>query len=216
MKTNRDLQRDVEDELEWEPSVRASEIGVSAEDGVVTISGQVDSYTEKWAAERAAKRVKGVRAVATDLTVELPGSSTRTDADIARAAANALEWDALVPGKIEVVVSQGIVTLEGKVDWQYQRAAAEQAVRKLAGVKGVANQISLEPKAEASEVKAKVEAAFERNALIDSDRIEVKVDGGKVKLKGKVKSCAESEEAENAAWAAPGVSWVDNDLKVEL
>jgi len=215
MKNDSDLQRDVFDELKWEPAVHSTNIGVIVKDGVVTLEGVVDSYPEKWAAERAAKRVSGVKALALELEVKLPGSGQQTDADIAEAAENALKWDVLVPqDRIKVTVEKGFLTLEGQVDWQMERSAAERAVLNLTGVMGIANEITIKPSVAPSDIKAKIEAALKRSAILDAQQIKVMADGGKVTLSGSVSSWAEWDEAESAAWAAPGVNEVKNLIAV--
>jgi osmotically-inducible protein OsmY len=214
--TDGDLQEDVLHELEWEPSVDAAHIGVAAKGGVITLSGSVTSYAEKWAAETAAKRVYGVRAVANEIQVKLPGTSQRTDQDIAEACVKALKSHVSVPAdKIKVTVSKAWVTLEGQVDWQYQKDAAESAVRYLSGVTGVTNLITVKPLVTPSEIKSKIEAALKRSAEVDAHRITVEVEGGKVILRGKVRSWAERDEAAREAWAAPGVGTVENFITVE-
>ena len=216
MKNDPNVQRSVQDELSWEPGVaNSSKIGVAVKDGVVTLTGVVNSFAEKWAAERAAKRVYGVNALASELKVELPGFAKRTDADIAQAAENALDWDISVPAdSVKVTVEDGWVTLEGNVDWQYQRTSAQDDVQYLTGVKGVSNEIDVKPKVAPSDVKAKIEAALERNAILDAQYIKVEADGGKVTLTGNVSSWAEWDEADSAAWAAPGVTEVKNFVTV--
>jgi osmotically-inducible protein OsmY len=216
MKTDIELQRDVQDELKWEPSVNAAHIGVAAKDGIVTLTGHVSSFAEKYEAERAAKRVYAVRAVVNEIEVKLPGSSQRTDEDIARAATEAIRSNVLVPAdQIKITVSKGWIRLEGEVDWQYQRNAAENAVRYLPGALGVSNLITVKPNVTATEVKAKIEEALRRTAEMDARRISVGVEDGTVKLYGEVRGWAEREEAERAAWAAPGVRKVESHLSVE-
>ena len=206
MKTDSQLQQDVSAELKWEPSVHAARIGVEVKDGIVTLAGEVDSYVEKWNAERAAQRVSGVKAMATQLKVQLTGLSKRTDADIARSVENVLEWTSALPaGAIKVMVEGGWVTLSGDVDWQYQKQSASDSVRFLMGVQGVSDQISIKPSASATVVKADLEAALLRSAIADGKKISVAVHGADVTLSGAVKNWAERETATDAAWGTPGV-----------
>lgn len=213
--TDLELKKKVEDELNWEPSVNAAEIGVAVKSGIVTLSGNISSYWQKFSAERAAARVSGVKAVVNELEVRLPTSSERTDEDIARAAVNHLNWAVSVPAdRIKATVSKGWITLEGTVEWNYQRVAAENAVRHLIGVKGVSNLIEVKPQVSKGEVKAAIEAALKRSAELDASRITVETDGDRVILRGTVRSWAERNEAERAAWKAPGVRMVDNRITV--
>src|SRR5438309_11089082 len=216
-RSDEQIQKDVLAELKWDARLQPNEIGVAVKDGIVTLMGWVDSYTKRWAAEEAAHRVRGVLAVANDIEVRLPISAERTDADIAAAAVRALEWDALVPvDKIQVTVSKGWVTLKGEVEWQFQKQDAERVVRRIAGVKGVSNLITVKPHTTATELKKKIEDALVRNAEIDADRITVEVQGSKAILKGTVRSWAEREEAERVAWSAPGIYSVENRITLEV
>lgn len=215
MKTDQQVQRDVMNELRWEPSVIETHIGVSVNGGVVTLNGHVPSYGERSGAETAVKRVLGVRAIANELVVKLASDRTRNDEDIATACVNALRAHGAVPDdKIQVVVHGGWITIEGTVEWQYQRAAAGQALHNLIGIQGIANQIEVMPHASARKIKDDIEAALVRSAEIDAAHITVETTGDKVILRGQVRSLAEKNEAQHAAWSAPGVSEVENEILV--
>jgi osmotically-inducible protein OsmY len=215
MKSDSDIERDVKEELSWNPDLDASDIAVSVKNGVLTLAGFVKSYAEKYEAEAAAKRVAGVVAVANDLEVRMPSVDERPDPDLARDAVAAIKSQLPISSeKIKVIVKNGWITLEGEVEWQYQRATAEHAVRRIKGIKGVTNLIQIKPHAEPSEIKRKIQEAFRRNAEVDANRIVVETDGGVVTLKGTVRSWIEREEAERAAWAAPGVTNVIDEIVV--
>lgn len=216
MRADTELQHAVMEELAWEPSVDAAEIGVSAESGIISLNGTVKSLPQKWAAEKAAQRVSGVKAVTDEMVVKLPGDSELSDTEIARAAVNALDWNASLPrGGVAVMVSHGWITLEGTVQFHYERVAAEYAVRGLRGVKGVTNLVSVKPPhTSPKDIKHRIEQAFERAADLDAQTISVEAKDGKVPLRGTVDSWAERERAELAAWAAPGVSRVENEILV--
>ncbi|MEX1183196.1 MAG: BON domain-containing protein [Gemmatimonadota bacterium] len=214
MKNAEDLRQDVIDEMTWDRSLDTPGIGVAVHDNAVTLTGHVRSYAEKRAAEKAAKRVHGVVAVANDLEVRLPNSLQRDDTDIAAATATALKWSAPVPGTVSATVERGWVILDGEVDWAFQRRSAENAVRDLAGVRGVSNQIRVKPRAVPKDVVDRIKRAFNRSAQIDADHISVAVSGGKVTLSGSVRSWSERTEAEHAARAAAGVTDVENKLHV--
>jgi osmotically-inducible protein OsmY len=213
MKTDSDLREDVLEELEWEPSVDERRIGVAVSDGIVTLSGEVTSFAEKWNAERAVERVEGVRGIANEIEVRLAGE--RSDTDIAKAAADALDWNSLVPsGAVTVRVENGWVTLRGEVEHDYQRRAAERAVRYLEGVRGVTNLITVTPKVEPTDIKREIQRTFQRQATVDAENVSIEVNGSEVVLRGKVRSWAERYEAERAAWSAPGVTSVRNYITV--
>lgn len=217
MKTDIQLQKDVIDELKWHPRTRDAEIGVAAKDGVVTLSGTVVSYLQRFEATHLAEKVSGVRAVADELTVRLPNSSVRTDTDIAHAVLSAFRWNIEVPDtRITVKVEEGWVTMHGEVEWQFQKQAAERAVRYLTGVKGVTDMITVKPaKVEPAVVKQQIEAALKRSATVDSGRVRVETGiGGRVVLRGTLRSWTERADAERAAWATPGVTMVEDELAV--
>ncbi|HEY4388387.1 MAG TPA: BON domain-containing protein [Ktedonobacteraceae bacterium] len=215
--TDEEIQRDVLEELKWDSRVRPNEVGVAVKDGIVTLTGWVDSYLKKLAAEEAAHRVHGVKAVANDIEVRLPGSAERTDPDLAAAVLNALRWDAGIPaGKLDVTVSNGWVTLKGEVEYGFQKSEAERAIRNLSGIRGISNLIVVRPPVLPSDLKQQIEKELVRNAETDARNITVEVIGSKVILRGTVRSYAEKKAAEEAAWAAPGVSEVDNRITISL
>lgn len=215
MRSDFDLQKDVIDELTWEPSIEAAEIAVSVENGIVVLRGHVKSLPEKWMAQRVAKHVQGVRAVTDELVVKFAGDSQRDDGDIARAALNALDWNASVPAnRVKVLIENGWVTLEGTVEHHYQKRAAEDAMSYLRGAKGVSNQIMVKPRVSPGDVKNQIRKALERLADVDARKITVEATEGDVILRGNVRTWAERDEAERAAWAAPGVSGVRNDIHI--
>ncbi|WP_295679868.1 BON domain-containing protein [uncultured Nevskia sp.] len=215
MKTDIQIQKDVLAELNWEPSVNAATIGVEVKGGIVTLTGNVGSYADKWHAEAAAQRVEGVMALTVEIEVTLPGPSKRTDVDIARSAENVLQWTSyLSKDSIKVMVENGWVTLSGEVEWQYQRVTAATSVRYLMGVTGLSNNIAIRPKLTSKAVKTDIEAALKRRATAHPDRISVDVRGGDVTLSGTVNSWAEREVAKTSAWGTPGVNNVVDKLTV--
>ena len=217
MKSDAQIQKDVMAELNWRPILNAAQIGVSVHEGVVTLTGTVDTYTKKIAAENAAKKVSGVKAVAEDIQVGPSPSYNKTDTEIAEAVLNALKWhSAVMENRIRIKVEKGFVTLDGEVEWEYQRTAAKSAIENLAGIKMIYNFISVKPRVTASDLKSKINAALHRSAQIDANSINVEVSGSKVILSGTVHSIKEKEDADSAAWMAPGVSSVENRIAIHF
>jgi osmotically-inducible protein OsmY len=217
MKSDVQLQRDVIDELRWDPRIGPNEIGVAARDGVVTLTGLVDSTARRHAAIKAAERVAGVQALAEDLIVKVPTSFARSDTDLAHAASNALKWNVEVPtDAVKVRVDDGWIMLEGRVDWQYQRSAAQDCVQSLIGVRGVSNNLTLKPHVYAADVRERIENAIKRSADADAKKISVQTMDGKVILRGTVRSWAERQDAERAAWSAPGVTAVEDQIAIRV
>jgi len=213
--TDKEIKQHVENALDWEPSLDASDIGVSVDEGVVTLRGNVGSYAEKVTAERVTLRIYGVKGIANDLAVHLVSGYQRTDTEIAQAVVAALKWNTMIPdGRVTVTVANGWVTLNGKVDWQYQKDAANRAVRDLTGVRGVTNDVLIQPLVRITDIEEKIETAFTRSAEIEARRLSITAHDGKVTLTGNVHSWAERQEAERVAWAAPGVTEIDNELTV--
>lgn len=215
-KTDSQLKQDIETELKWDPKVNAAQIGVSVDKGAVTLLGTVDCYAQKWAAEDATKRVFGVCTVAQNLTVKILGDHKRTDSDIAAAVQHALKWDVFTPNSVTAKVQNSAVTLEGQVKWNFEREAAESAVRYLTGVVAVYNSITLKPEASASQVKEKIQSALQRQALKDTNSIHIDASGSKVTLTGHASSWQSIEDAAHAAWAAPGVTEVVDQMKMQM
>ena len=215
MRSDSEIERDVREELKWDPDLDAEDIAISVKDGVVTLAGFTKSYSDRLEAEYATKRVAGVHAVANDIEVRLPSLDQRPDPDIARdAVANLKAQLPISHDRIKLIVKDGWLTLEGAVEWQYQKATAENAVRHVRGVKGVTNVISVNPKVEPTDIKRKILDAFKRNAEVDANRITIETNGSEVILKGTVRSWIEREEAERVAWSAPGVTFVDDRIVV--
>jgi osmotically-inducible protein OsmY len=215
-KTDTELQKDVMSELKYDPSVKVSDIGVLAKNGTVTLNGYATSYNEKWEAVHATKRVAGVKAIADDIEIQLPASYHRTDTDIAAAAINQIEWSTTIPnGTVQATVRDGWITLEGQVEWWYQKNSAGGLVKQMAGVKGVTNSISISPKVTKKAVETDIKSAFKRSAMLDAEHIRVETSGNNVILHGQVRNYSEYDEAERVAWSEAGVSAVDNRLEVD-
>lgn len=215
MYSDTQLQKNVIEEISWDPSLRESEIGVAAKDGVITLTGSAQTFAQKYAAVNATRRVTGVAAIANDITVSLTPFHKRTDTEIAHAAMEAVNWNVLVPaGAIQLKVEDGLLTLSGAVEWDYQRKAAERTLRTLHGVRGVVDLVVVKAHAKSADVTSKIKDAFKRNAEIDADRITVTASDGTVTLKGRVRSWTERGDAERAAWSAPGVSRVQDELLI--
>lgn len=217
MKTDSQIQQDVMDQLKWEPFLNASQIGVAVKNGIVTLSGQVDSYAKKLAAENATKKIAGVKAIAEDIQIGVSPTYKKSDADIAEAVLNALKVHSYVPEQnVQIKVENGNVRLEGEVEWEYQRSSAKTAIENLAGVRSVINLITLQPKITPYDIQQKISSAFSRSAIIDAGKISAEIIGSRVVLNGEVRSFAEKEDAENAAWSAPGVTSVENRIEIEV
>lgn len=217
IRNDEEIQRDVLEELKWDMRIQPNEVGVSVHNGIVTLTGWVDSYMKKRAAEEAAHRVHGVKAVVNDIEIHLPGSAERTDPDLAQAVTNALRWDAGIPAdKIDVTVSHGWVTLKGEVEYGFQKMDAERAIRHISGIRGITNLITVKPHVSPTDLKQQIERELVRNAEIDASNVQVELDGCKVTLRGKVRSYAEWKAARDAAWLAPGVCEVVNRIEISL
>ena len=217
MKSDIQIQKDVIEQLKWEPFLNASEIGVAVKNGIVNLSGQVDSYSKKLSAENAAKKIAGVKAIAEDIQIGVSPAYNKTDTEIAEAVVNALKWHSAVQEeKIKIKVENGSVRLDGEVEWEYQRINAKSAIENLTGVRSVINLITVKPVVTATDIQKKMSSFFHRSATIDSGKITAEVKGSKVILRGTVRSFAEKEDAETAAWNAPGVTSIESKLEIEI